>query len=130
LRAPGLPPGAGGGRWRRGRLRLPQRRHVDRVLDAAPGVGERALRGAGPPERARAARGAAAAAGAQRGGGEPPADREARGCADMIETETAPFYAPVGREVDLFEASARRGLPIMLKGPTGCGKTRRGEFMA
>jgi len=48
----------------------------------------------------------------------------------MIETETAPFYAPVGREVDLFEASARRGLPIMLKGPTGCGKTRLVESMA
>jgi len=41
-----------------------------------------------------------------------------------------PFYAPVGREVEVFGAAARRGLPIMLKGPTGCGKTRLVEFMA
>jgi len=42
----------------------------------------------------------------------------------------APYYAQVGREVDVFDAAARRGLPVMLKGPTGCGKTRLVEFMA
>jgi nitric oxide reductase NorQ protein len=42
----------------------------------------------------------------------------------------APYYAPVGREVELFDAATRAGLPIMLKGPTGCGKTRLVEFMA
>jgi nitric oxide reductase NorQ protein len=42
----------------------------------------------------------------------------------------APFYAPVDREIEIFEAAARRGLPLMLKGPTGCGKTRLVEFMA
>ncbi len=42
----------------------------------------------------------------------------------------APFYVPVGDEVQLFEAAARRGLPLMLKGPTGCGKTRLVEHMA
>lgn len=42
----------------------------------------------------------------------------------------SPYYAPVGREVEVFEAAARRGLPIMLKGPTGCGKTRLVEHMA
>jgi nitric oxide reductase NorQ protein len=42
----------------------------------------------------------------------------------------APYYAPVGREVELFEAATQAGLPIMLKGPTGCGKTRLVEFMA
>ncbi|WP_205699714.1 CbbQ/NirQ/NorQ/GpvN family protein [Conexibacter sp. SYSU D00693] len=42
----------------------------------------------------------------------------------------APFYAPVGREVEVFEAAARRGLPVMLKGPTGCGKTRLVEHVA
>jgi nitric oxide reductase NorQ protein len=41
-----------------------------------------------------------------------------------------PFYAPVGREIEVFGAAARRGLPVMLKGPTGCGKTRLVEFMA
>src|ERR1700752_3053353 len=42
----------------------------------------------------------------------------------------APYYARVGREVEVFEAAARRGLPVMLKGPTGCGKTRLVEHMA
>ena len=41
-----------------------------------------------------------------------------------------PFYLPVGREVDLFEAAYRRRLPVPLKGPTGCGKTRFIRFMA
>ena len=41
-----------------------------------------------------------------------------------------PYYLPVGREVELFEAAWRRGLPVMLKGPTGCGKTRLVEFIA
>ena len=41
-----------------------------------------------------------------------------------------PFYMPVGREVEIFEAARRRGLPVMLKGPTGCGKTRLVEFIA
>ncbi|WP_232007320.1 CbbQ/NirQ/NorQ/GpvN family protein [Mycobacterium intermedium] len=42
----------------------------------------------------------------------------------------APFYRAVGDEVDVFRAAARRGLPVLLKGPTGCGKTRFVEAMA
>ena len=41
-----------------------------------------------------------------------------------------PFYQPVGDEVALFEAAWRGRLPVMLKGPTGCGKTRFVEHMA
>jgi nitric oxide reductase NorQ protein len=41
-----------------------------------------------------------------------------------------PFYLPVGQEVMLFEAAYRRRLPVMLKGPTGCGKTRLVRYMA
>lgn len=33
-------------------------------------------------------------------------------------------------EVDIFRAAMRRGFPVMLKGPTGCGKTRLVEFIA
>jgi nitric oxide reductase NorQ protein len=33
----------------------------------------------------------------------------------------APFYRAVGDEVEVFRAAARRGLPVLLKGPTGCG---------
>jgi nitric oxide reductase NorQ protein len=41
-----------------------------------------------------------------------------------------PFYLPVGREIAIFEACHARRLPVMLKGPTGCGKTRFVEHMA
>jgi nitric oxide reductase NorQ protein len=42
----------------------------------------------------------------------------------------APFYLPVGDETEIFEAAWQNGLGIMLKGPTGCGKTRLVEHMA
>ncbi|MCV4733066.1 AAA family ATPase, partial [Escherichia coli] len=41
-----------------------------------------------------------------------------------------PFYLPVRNEVELFEAAYAARLPAMLKGPTGCGKTRFVEYMA
>src|SRR3989440_6130787 len=49
---------------------------------------------------------------------------------DEPSVDAAPFYLPVGREVDVFLAAARRGVPVLLKGPTGCGKTRFIEAMA
>ncbi|HWP65964.1 MAG TPA: CbbQ/NirQ/NorQ/GpvN family protein [Candidatus Limnocylindria bacterium] len=42
----------------------------------------------------------------------------------------APFYRPLADEMEVFRAAARRGLPVLLKGPTGCGKTRFVEAMA
>jgi nitric oxide reductase NorQ protein len=41
-----------------------------------------------------------------------------------------PYYVPVGNEEHVFTAAFRQGLSIMLKGPTGCGKTRFVEAMA
>ncbi|QNP48292.1 CbbQ/NirQ/NorQ/GpvN family protein [Diaphorobacter aerolatus] len=41
-----------------------------------------------------------------------------------------PFYNEVDREVAMFEAAYALRLPLMLKGPTGCGKTRLVEHMA
>jgi nitric oxide reductase NorQ protein len=41
-----------------------------------------------------------------------------------------PYYLPVRQEVELFEAAYAARLPVMLKGPTGCGKTRFVEYMA
>lgn len=41
-----------------------------------------------------------------------------------------PWYRPTGHECALFEHSYRRGLPLLLKGPTGCGKSRLVEYMA
>jgi len=42
----------------------------------------------------------------------------------------APFYLPQGNEVEVFKAAYAKRLPVMLKGPTGCGKTRFLEHMA
>ncbi|HJV50917.1 MAG TPA: AAA family ATPase [Noviherbaspirillum sp.] len=41
-----------------------------------------------------------------------------------------PFYVPSGDEVRIFEQCHARNLAVMLKGPTGCGKTRFIEHMA
>ena len=43
---------------------------------------------------------------------------------------TRPYYVPVGNEAQVFGAAFRQGMAIMLKGPTGCGKTRFVEAMA
>jgi len=46
-------------------------------------------------------------------------------------TETSrPYYVPVGNEEQVFRAASAKGLAILLKGPTGCGKTRLVEAMA
>jgi nitric oxide reductase NorQ protein len=45
-------------------------------------------------------------------------------------TPDLPFYAPIGDEVELFEHAWRHQLPFLLKGPTGCGKTRFVRHMA
>lgn len=44
--------------------------------------------------------------------------------------EEQPYYRPVANEIELFEAAYAARMPVMLKGPTGCGKTRFIEFMA
>jgi len=41
-----------------------------------------------------------------------------------------PYYLPTADEVDVFAKCHERGLAVMLKGPTGCGKTRFVEHMA
>ena len=41
-----------------------------------------------------------------------------------------PFYQAQGREVELFAAAYAARLPVMVKGPTGCGKSRFVEYMA
>src|ERR1700722_18894920 len=43
---------------------------------------------------------------------------------------TRPFYQAVGTEEAVFKAAYRQGLSLVLKGPTGCGKTRFVEAMA
>ena len=47
-----------------------------------------------------------------------------------LASDVAPYYEPQGSEIAIFEAAYRKRLPVMLKGPTGCGKTRFLEHMA
>ncbi len=41
-----------------------------------------------------------------------------------------PYYEPVGEEIQVFESAYKNQLPVLLKGPTGCGKSRFMEYMA
>ncbi|MEK7697295.1 MAG: CbbQ/NirQ/NorQ/GpvN family protein [Pseudomonadota bacterium] len=41
-----------------------------------------------------------------------------------------PYYEPFDKEIELFQAAYQNRLPVLLKGPTGCGKTRFMEHMA
>ena len=49
---------------------------------------------------------------------------------DSMPEGPEPFYLPSGREIDIFAQCHARNLAVMLKGPTGCGKTRFVEHMA
>ena len=44
--------------------------------------------------------------------------------------DVAPFYLPTSDEIELFRAAYEQRIPVLLKGPTGCGKTRFVEYMA
>ena len=44
--------------------------------------------------------------------------------------DTEPYYLPIGDEISLFETAYEQRIPVLLKGPTGAGKTRFVEYMA
>jgi len=44
--------------------------------------------------------------------------------------KSEPYYHPIADEIELFRAAHARRTPVMMKGPTGCGKTRFIEYMA
>ncbi|MDA8327455.1 MAG: CbbQ/NirQ/NorQ/GpvN family protein [Betaproteobacteria bacterium] len=50
--------------------------------------------------------------------------------APVEDDAAAPFYQAQHNEIAIFEAAWKKRLPVMLKGPTGCGKTRFLEYMA
>ncbi len=74
----------------------------------------------------------AALARAQAGAARPAAGSApaTEGPLDAYRVRHEPYYRPVGDEVALYEAAYAVRMPMMLKGPTGCGKTRFVEHMA
>jgi nitric oxide reductase NorQ protein len=50
--------------------------------------------------------------------------------AEQYKISTEPYYEPVGNEVALYESAYSVKMPLMIKGPTGCGKSRFVEHMA
>jgi nitric oxide reductase NorQ protein len=49
---------------------------------------------------------------------------------DQYLIKQEPYYRPVANEVAMYEAAYAARMPVMLKGPTGCGKSRFVEYMA
>ncbi|MHB1528454.1 MAG: AAA family ATPase [Acidiferrobacteraceae bacterium] len=49
---------------------------------------------------------------------------------DALLVSSEPYYEAQGDEIELFEQAYRNRIPLLLKGPTGCGKTRFMEHMA
>ncbi len=45
-------------------------------------------------------------------------------------TQGLPFYDATGNEIGIFEHAWKNRLPLLIKGPTGCGKTRFVSYMA
>ena len=63
--------------------------------------------------------------------GPPDARADVSGFATpLVRHATEPYYHVIGDETGVFAAAAQSGLPVMLKGPTGCGKTRFVKHMA
>ncbi|MBW9266456.1 MAG: CbbQ/NirQ/NorQ/GpvN family protein [Candidatus Thiodiazotropha sp. (ex. Lucinisca nassula)] len=50
--------------------------------------------------------------------------------ADQYLIQEEPYYRSVGNEVEMYHAAYDARMPVMLKGPTGCGKSRFVEYMA
>ena len=49
---------------------------------------------------------------------------------DQYKIHSEPFYQAQTKEVELYEAAYQSRMPVMVKGPTGCGKSRFIEYMA
>ncbi len=56
-------------------------------------------------------------------------EAQAKACASASAAKE-PYYRPLGREIEVFEAAYESRMAVLLKGPTGCGKTRFVAHMA
>ncbi|MDR6306588.1 nitric oxide reductase NorQ protein [Nitrobacter vulgaris] len=59
-----------------------------------------------------------------------PDEVASSGLLDAYRVAKEPYYRAVADEIELYEAAYSVRMPMMLKGPTGCGKTRFVEYMA
>ena len=59
-----------------------------------------------------------------------PSTRDGSAATATAATDAAPYYLPIADEIEVFQAAYDARLPVLLKGPTGCGKTRFVEAMA
>jgi len=57
-------------------------------------------------------------------------DKELKVDAGQYRVRKEPYYQAVSNEIELYEAAYQARMPMMLKGPTGCGKSRFVEYMA
>ncbi len=60
----------------------------------------------------------------------PVAEKKVDNVASQYTITEEPYYCPVADEVGTYEAAYAARMPMMLKGPTGCGKSRFVEYMA
>src|SRR5690606_37935186 len=111
------------------RLRRRRRHRRPDVRLGGPGAGPRAHRALGRRAAARRMTG--------RGGisGPVPSLSRTKGlpmlrALDNAPAPAIPYYVPAGNECTLFAHAHRNRLPVLLKGPTGCGRTRFVAHMA
>ena len=49
---------------------------------------------------------------------------------EQYRIKSEPYYQAIGKEIELYTSAYDVRMPMMIKGPTGCGKSRFVEYMA
>jgi len=110
-------------------MSTPARHYPARHLDLA-GMSHHPAPYAMPPNGARPAAGLRPTLHSAPPGSAPSAPTPAGDALADYRIAREPYYRPVSDELELFEAAHAVRMPVMIKGPTGCGKTRFIEHMA
>ena len=110
-------------------MSTPARHYPARHLDLA-GMGHHPAPYAMPPNGERPAAGLRPTLHSAPPGSSPSAPAPAGDALADYRIAREPYYRQVSDEIELFEAAYAVRMPVMIKGPTGCGKTRFIEHMA